>query len=91
VVGYSLLGLGCDVNGASFWLSERSEVNDTKRKKQIEPRMTRITTDEEGLAGTPGVRAAAAFSNPFPSELARDSENTPLLAPQASLLGRLGR
>jgi len=56
-------------------MSERSESKDTNINEKIEPRISRIYTDgQQGYAQ--GTCTGAAFSNPSPSELVRDSENT---------------
>ena len=50
---------------------------DTKILENIQPRMTRMDTDDtEAQGGAWASQAGAAFSNPSTSELARDSENT---------------
>ncbi len=50
---------------------------DTKIHENIQPRMTRMDTDDtEAQGGAWASQAGAAFSNPSTSELARDSENT---------------
>ena len=72
------------------------EVNDrtkpAKQAKQASSKKSLTTEDTESTEGAAGVRlggqAGAAFSNPYTSELARDSENTSLIrsanAPRSS-------
>ena len=50
---------------------------DTKILENIQPRMTRMDTDDtEAQGGAWASQAGAAFSNPSTSQLARDCENT---------------
>ena len=56
-------------------MSERSESKDTNINEKIEPRISRIYTDEQ-QGYNKGTCTGATFSNPSPSELVRDSENT---------------
>ena len=50
----------------------RSEVS------RLEPRISRMGTDEEGHAGTPGARAGGVFASSLPSELEDGPSKTPL-------------
>ena len=69
------------------WGREHGARSFRRRERSFEPQIAQINTDSEPRNDTKsgnqsdaqGTCAGAAFSNPFTSELARDSENTSLI------------
>jgi glycosyltransferase involved in cell wall biosynthesis len=78
--GTNLYELGGDQGAKSFGRGGRSfEPRIAQINTDSEPRNSRNDTKSRNWSDAQGTCAGAAFSNPFISELARDSENTALI------------